>query len=720
MSAKRTWAVLLALVIALAAASPGYGSVSGAALRPLALDDDIPGVPLDTYPVVSRTVTGTLDAVPISSPPEDAIDLFSLYLAPGDQIQARLTGNPGTDFDLYLFSPDSVTFIAAHEVMASITPASSSESICYTASERFGAGRYYLAVVTWNSEGSYQLDWHVSGRSDGNVPGRTLTKSSVTGTVDPFADRDDVYALRIAEMASVAVTLTVDGATAPVDLVVFPPVWNNGGVLEPTLDVYHAGDATARRGTVVTATVQPASGRDGTWYLDVRAVSGPATYTLEWQAQVDDVPGTPFEGQPVRGDLDPRRFISMPLRWGQELRGSLWTSPVVAVNGTLYGPAAASRSDTSAIVWSTSWPADNQPKRFSYTVPSENAEGAYFLNIERAADYALFEQRLWRAVSSRRLDGADRYATAVRIAQSGFRGGSDVVVVASGETFPDALSASGLAGAYDAPLLLVRKAALPDVVRAEIDRLAPSRVFVVGGPGAVSDAVLSAIAARPSVKDVTRVSGADRYETSAEVARRIASRLGPDFDGVVYVARGDLFPDALAVSPLAWRGRRPILLTRPTALPDSVHDALLGLAPSEAVVLGGTGAVSAAVYDAVAALSASARRIDGVDRYETAAKVAQDGIGTGVASPAFVALATGTNFPDALAGGALAGAESGVLVLTPPGALSPYAAGFLSGAKESVEACRLLGGAGALSDAVRASVDAALARTFPDDPPSWW
>lgn len=720
MSAKRTGAFLLALVMALAAASPGYGAAARPALRTLAVDDDIPGVPLDAYPIVSRTVTGTLDAVPISEPPQDAIDLFSVYLAPGEQLQARLTGDSGTDFDLYLFSPDSVTFIAAHEVMSSITPASSSESICYTASRRFGAGRYYLAIVTWNSEGSYQLDWHVSGRSDGNVPGRTLTKSSVTGAVDPFADRDDVYALRIAEMASVAVTLTVEGATAPVDLIALPPVWNNGGVLEPTLDVYHAGDAQAWRGTVITTTLQPVSGRGGTWYLDVRAVSGPATYTLEWQAQVDDVPGMPFEGEPIRSDLDPRRFISVPLRWGQELRGSLWTSPTVAVNGTLYSPAAASRDDSSAVVWTASWPASSQPKPLSYPVPSEDAEGTYYLNIERASDYALFEQRLWKAVSSRRLSGGDRYATAVRISQSGFRNGADVLVVASGETFPDALSASGLAGAYDAPLLLVRRTTLPDVVRGEIDRLAPSRVFVVGGPGAVAEGVVSAIAARPSVKEVTRVYGLDRYETSAEVARRIASRLGPDFDGVVYVARGDLFPDALAASPLAWRGRRPVLLTRPGALPDSVRGALSDLVPDEAVVLGGTGAVSAAVYGDVASLCGSARRIDGADRYETAAKVARDGIDTGVVGPAFVALATGANFPDALAGGALAGAEAGVLVLSPPAALSPHAAAFLVDEKEAVEACRLLGGTGALTDAVRFAVDGALLRTFVDLPPTWW
>ncbi|GAV30788.1 putative cell wall-binding domain [Coriobacteriaceae bacterium EMTCatB1] len=323
-------------------------------------------------------------------------------------------------------------------------------------------------------------------------------------------------------------------------------------------------------------------------------------------------------------------------------------------------------------------------------------------------------------MTSRRLYGADRYATAVRISRSGFRSGSDVVVIASGENFPDALSASGLAGAYDAPLLLVRKAELSDVVQQEIDRLAPSRVFVVGGPGAVSDTVVASIAARPSVRVVTRVSGADRYETSAEVARRVVSRLGPDFDGVVYVARGDLFPDALAVSPLAWRARRPVLLTAPGALSDSVRAVLHDLSPSEAIVIGGTGAVSSAVFDEVDGLADTARRVWGLDRYATAAAVAEDGVETGVAAPSFVAIATGANFPDALAGGALAGAEGGVLLLSAPSALSSPTQAFLAGSREGIEACRLLGGTGALAETVRTGADTALAVTWPDHPPAWW
>lgn len=724
-AAIRIRTLAAAVVVALLAGvctpvTTAHGGVLRPALQPLAADDDIPGVPLDEYPLVSRTVTGTLDAVPISLPPEDAIDLFSVYLAPGEQIQARLSGTPGTDFDLYLFSPDSVSFIAAIEVASSITAGTSSESICYTASERYGAGRYYLAVVTWNSEGSYQLDWHVSGRSDGNVPGQALTSSSVTGAVDPATDRDDVYALPLAPGQSVTCTLTADSPADTVKLAVYPPVWNNGGVLEPVLDVYHAGEAVVDQGSAVTLNVNVPGDRGGTWYFDVRAVSPDTAYTLEWEVANPDVPGVPLDSGVATGALTAGKVWMFPVRWGQRVTGSLWTSPTPAVaSAWLFAPGTSSVADTTGAAWSSSWSASDQPKRFSWSVPSEAAEGIAFLRVDAPAAQ-LFEQRVWRSVTSRRLYGADRYATAVRISRSGFRSGSDVVVIASGENFPDALSASGLAGAYDAPLLLVRKAELPDVVQQEIDRLAPSRVFVVGGPGAVSDTVLASIAARPSVRVVTRVSGADRYETSAEVARRVVSRLGPDFDGVVYVARGDLFPDALAVSPLAWRARRPVLLTAPGALSDSVRAVLHDLSPSEAIVIGGTGAVSSAVFDEVDGLADTARRVWGLDRYATAAAVAEDGVETGVAAPSFVAIATGANFPDALAGGALAGAENGVLLLSAPSALSSPTQAILTGSKERIEACRLLGGTGALAETVRAAVDGALAVTWPDHPPAWW
>ncbi len=188
---RRRTALVLAMTVAFAvqplaaqaASRPwerGIGEPAGTfqALRgllPTAVDD-VPGTPLDTYPIASRIVTGTLDAAPISLPPDDAFDVYSIYLAPGEQITLDLTG-PAGNFDLELLSPDTVSAYAPQYVVTSDGPAST-ESICYTAADLFGAGRYYVVVRTGDAEGEYTLTWHLSGRSDGTMPGTLLETSA--------------------------------------------------------------------------------------------------------------------------------------------------------------------------------------------------------------------------------------------------------------------------------------------------------------------------------------------------------------------------------------------------------------------------------------------------------------------------------------------------------------------------------------------------------------
>ena len=90
----------------------------------------------------------------------------------------------------------------------------------------------------------------------------------------------------------------------------------------------------------------------------------------------------------------------------------------------------------------------------------------------------------------RRLQGADRYATAAQVSGTDERPGG-VVYVASGETYPDALSGGSAAIQTDSPLLLVTRNSIPDVTKAELSRLAPTRIVVLGGPDTVSDLVVS-------------------------------------------------------------------------------------------------------------------------------------------------------------------------------------------------------------------------------------
>jgi hypothetical protein len=95
------------------------------------------------------------------------------------------------------------------------------------------------------------------------------------------------------------------------------------------------------------------------------------------------------------------------------------------------------------------------------------------------------------ATSADRIAGSDRFETAALISQQAFPDGSSRVFLANGMDYPDALSAAPIAAALDAPLLLTAPNTLPSVVVAELARLAPDQVVVVGGEGVVSPAVFS-------------------------------------------------------------------------------------------------------------------------------------------------------------------------------------------------------------------------------------
>src|SRR5690606_3122514 len=130
---------------------------------------------------------------------------------------------------------------------------------------------------------------------------------------------------------------------------------------------------------------------------------------------------------------------------------------------------------------------------------------------------------------------------------------------------------------------------------------------------------------------------------------------GPDTAGTLYVASGAAFPDALTGGALAGHRGMPLVLTRQAGLPASVRAAVQELQPGSVVVLGGDASISDAVVAELGQLTpGSVTRVAGGDRYQTAAAVAAQFPG----NPAQVYLATGTAFPDALSGAALAGSQS--------------------------------------------------------------
>ena len=276
----------------------------------------------------------------------------------------------------------------------------------------------------------------------------------------------------------------------------------------------------------------------------------------------------------------------------------------------------------------------------------------------------LLPEAVW---TTYRLAGASRYATSVEVSKETYDPGVPVLYITSGSNWPDALSAGPAASKLGGALLLTDPSVLLEVTRAEIERLAPARVVVVGGLPSVSDAVYRRIEAM--VPEISRIGGVDRYDTSRKL---VEDAFGPGPYETVFLATGTNFPDALSAGPIAGRLGQPVLLVNGSSagLDAPTRDALVRLDPSEITVLGGTPSISSGVEAALRteALADSVRRIAGPDRYETNSWL-NNAYGP---NPyvGLVFLANGGDFPDALAGAASAAAYGAAVVLTPNSCLT--------------------------------------------------
>lgn len=104
---------------------------------------------------------------------------------------------------------------------------------------------------------------------------------------------------------------------------------------------------------------------------------------------------------------------------------------------------------------------------------------------------------------------------------------TSVVYVATGENFPDALGAAAAAGAVGAPVLLVQQNGVPSATTAELNRLQPDTIIIVGGTGVISDAVKTTLEGLGFGPTVERIAGADRYATAAALSEASFPALSP-------------------------------------------------------------------------------------------------------------------------------------------------------------------------------------------------
>jgi VCBS repeat-containing protein len=310
--------------------------------------------------------------------------------------------------------------------------------------------------------------------------------------------------------------------------------------------------------------------------------------------------------------------------------------------------------------------------------------------------------------------GPNRFATAIEISKRAFPAGSEYVIIATGMNWPDALGGSALAGALDAPILLTRQDVLPTEVRDEIVRLKGTKAsitaIVLGGTPAVSAAVFSEIDAIAGVTMEPRLFGPNRYATANAVAARTIEEMQKKpggYDGTAFVATGANFPDALGASPLAAKKGWPIYLSNPALGSNTALVATMkAVEVTDAILLGGANVVSDLIRAELGPTYET--RLYGPNRYDTAVAVASYGVANAGLSWDRLAIATGENFPDALAGGVLQGKDGSVLLLTPTLSLNANVAAKLSANKASITEVRFLGSTAAVSQAVRNAVVAAL------------
>ncbi len=345
------------------------------------------------------------------------------------------------------------------------------------------------------------------------------------------------------------------------------------------------------------------------------------------------------------------------------------------------------------------------------TTDNEMYPSLYGRRIAYQREIALMNYDVWLGTGARdvaRTYGANRYATAAAVSAAYFSR-SEIIVLCTGENFPDALSAASLARCLDVPLLLCRRYSMPVETSAEIGRLGVTDVIVIGSDAAIAQSMLFNYSDSISW---SRIQGADRYATSAAVARQVQSHTQGSFKPTrAFFARGDNFPDGLAVGPVAAGALAPVLLVPSTSVPTAISAVVDDLNITSGVIVGGTNVVSSGVQGTLESLMAAngadphpIERWYGADRYATAVSVVEHGLENRWIDLDTLGVATGLNFPDALGGGAAMAVYGSPLLLTAPTYVPASVNTFLTAHEYEVGRMDVFGGTTVVSDAVKNTI----------------
>lgn len=320
-----------------------------------------------------------------------------------------------------------------------------------------------------------------------------------------------------------------------------------------------------------------------------------------------------------------------------------------------------------------------------------------FATLLVCAQSAVFAATSTATASNRwrkeRIGGVDRIETSVLISQKGWSSASDYdmsiddksvspaadvstsdtsvsnsdadtlpvcAVLANGYDFADALAGVPLAAAVNAPILLTNGTELRSSVLSELERIGAQRVYILGGEKAISPEVEKKLTICGC--ETVRLAGATRSETAVAIAAELDTLRGNSAD-TIFIAYGYNYPDALSVGAIAGIIGSPVLYcSAEGTISDAAEKYISSCNEPDLFIIGGKLAIAASAESNIGRLTGgTTERISGSTRYETSLELYQRyaDIFTGDD----LILASGNDFPDALAGGALAAAQSCPLLL---------------------------------------------------------
>jgi putative cell wall-binding protein/uncharacterized protein YvpB len=341
---------------------------------------------------------------------------------------------------------------------------------------------------------------------------------------------------------------------------------------------------------------------------------------------------------------------------------------------------------------------DNGLHTFSVTL---NAAGTHSVTARDTVTFSITGTQSGIVVQATlvRYGTNDKYATAAAVSANTF--GSPchcTAYIAFADNFPDALAGAAAAGTVKGPMLFVATSgAINSSTAAELTRLKPDRIVVLGSSTVISDAVFNLLKAYAPTGQTVRYYGSSRFATAAAVSSHtFAASCGC----TAYIAYAMNFPDALAGAAAAGTVPGPVLLVATTgAIDASTAAELTRLKPAHIVVLGSTGVISDAVFNLLKAYAPAGQtvRYSGPDRYSTAVAISSNTFAANCGCVAYVA--AGNDFNGGLAGAAAAGTIKGPVLLVPTTGALP--------ASVTAELTRLrpirivvIGGTAQISDAV--------------------